>query len=144
MPGPWLYTLGEGRDRNFELNGESIPVTIESYRRLVDDGRIREDRWWRIKQLWNKVQPGDELFLYTGNDDKGIIGYGTVTSVSEREGEWHIEPNLDLPKCRMLLESPIPAALVRTWPLNLRRNVIDLSEVVPELESRLPWKKSTN
>jgi hypothetical protein len=49
MAGPWLYPISAGGDRSFTLaGGESIPVTVDSYRTLLENGRIVEDRYWYI------------------------------------------------------------------------------------------------
>ena len=73
MAGPWLYPISAGADRSFTLaDGQSIPVTVDSYRTLLDNGRIVEDRYWNISQNWNNIQIGDEVFIYTGDENLGI------------------------------------------------------------------------
>lgn len=140
MNGLWLYTIARGNDRNFEINGETIPVTVQSYRQLVENGRLVEDRWWRISQHWQRIAVGDEVFIYTGNEDLGIIGYAKAKSVVEREEGWCLEPEFDLARCQMLLDRPIPASVVRGWKLNLRRNPVDFGKIASDLLPYLPWK----
>lgn len=142
MAGPWLYAISSRAKRTFDLEGRSVPVTTKSYRELVDNGRITEDRYWSIAQLWREVENGDELFVYSGDEDLGIIGYGIVTDLKERKGGWVLLPSFDLAKCRSLLECPIPAPVVRGWIPLPRRNVIDLAPFKARLYPRLPWFKS--
>ena len=77
MAGPWLYPISMSAQHSFTLeeSRQSIPVTDNSYRALVEDGRIVEDQHWYISQHWDNVEVGDELFIYTGDRNLGIIGY---------------------------------------------------------------------
>jgi hypothetical protein len=136
MAGPWLYPISEGADRAFELaaSGESLPVSAESYRALVENGRIVEDRYWYISQNWNNVEIGDELFIYTGDGELGIIGYATVAGVDR----WCILPQFDLGRCRALLDNPVPATIVREWVFP-RRSVTSLELFQKQLRAQLPW-----
>jgi len=139
MAGPWLYTISARARRTFDVRGASIPVTTSSYQELVRNGRIVEDRLWSIVQHWRHVEIRDELFIYTGDHELGIIGYATVNGVEERGGRWNLLPRFDLAKCRMLLQRPIPAAVVRQWVPYARRNVIDLACFGNQLCALLPW-----
>jgi hypothetical protein len=137
--GPWLYTISEGDGHTFDLaDGHSIPVSIESFRTLVHNGRITEDRYWYISQHWKNVKIDHEVFIYTGDRDLGIIGYATVAGVEERGERWCILPRFDLGRCRALLDHPIPAVVVREWVFP-RRNVSDLGPFHEQLHARLPW-----
>jgi hypothetical protein len=140
MPGPWLYVISEGADREFTLepSGESIPVTLESFRQLVENGRIVEDRHWYISQLWKDIAIGDEVFIYSGDKDIGIIGYATVLAIEKKAGDWAISPQFNLERTKLLLQQPISAPAVREW-VYPRRNVTDLSAVRDKLQSYLPW-----
>lgn len=139
-PTPWLYAIAEGIGRTFDIGGAPVPVTIDSYRQLVENGRLAEDRWWRISQNWEHVATGDDVFIYTGNQDLGIIGYATINSVEKRGQGWCLELEFDLSRCHILLEHPIPASVVRNWGLNLRRNPVDLSALASDLYSLVPWR----
>src|SRR5947209_11019421 len=93
MAGPWLYPISSGADRSFTLaDGKSIPVTVDSYRTLLENGRLVEDRYWYISQNWSNIHIGDEVFIYTGDQDLGIIGYATVGAVEQRADGWCILP----------------------------------------------------
>ena len=139
MAGPWLYLISAGAGRSFDLeNGQSVPVTIDSYRALVENERINEDRNWYISQHWKHVEKDDEVFIYTGDGDLGIIGYATVDDVEQRDDGWYIHPWFDLGRSRALLDNPIPAAVVRKWGV-LRKNVKDLEPFQAQLRARLPW-----
>ena len=135
MAGPWLYTIAANAGRNFELKDGHQPVNIANYGRLVNNGRIVEDQWWQIGQNWSKVAAGDKLFIYTGDDDRGIIGYAVIEEAVERPAGWALRLRFDLDKCKNLLRHPVPASVVRGWGLNLRKNVVDLSPVAEHLES---------
>jgi hypothetical protein len=114
MAGPWLYPISAGEGRTFELkDGQSIPISADSYRALVENGRIVEDPYWYISQHWNNLEVGDELFIYTCDGDLGIIGYATVAGVEQRGDRWSILPRFDLGRCRALLDHPVPAPVVR-------------------------------
>src|SRR5205085_865427 len=71
--GPWLYPISAGADQSFTLaDGQSIPITVHSYRTLLENGRIVEDRYWKISQNWSNIRIGDEVFVYTCDEDIGI------------------------------------------------------------------------
>src|SRR5215470_16564439 len=140
MPGPSLYVISAGADREFSLeqSGESIPVTVDSFRQLIENGRIVEDQYWYISRLWSHIAIGDEMFIYSGDKDIGIIGYATVLAVEKRGSDWAICPQFDLERTKALLQQPIPAVVVREW-VYPRRNVTDLAAVRDKLQSLLPW-----
>ncbi len=84
MAGPWLYPISAGEGHTFDLaDGQRIPVSADSFRELVEDGRIVEDRYWYISQHWRNVEIGDELFIYTGDRNLGIIGYASPRFLME-------------------------------------------------------------
>jgi hypothetical protein len=140
IAGLWLYPISSGADRAFTLaDGRSIPVTVDSYRTLVENGRLVEDLYWRISQNWNSIQIGDEVFIYTGDQDLGIIGYATVGAVEQRADGWYILPHFDLARSRALLENPVTAAVVREWVPFPRKNVINLASFRESLRAHLPW-----
>jgi hypothetical protein len=141
MAGPWLYPISAAAERTFTLDetGGSIPVTVDSYRALVESGRIVQDRYWYISQNWNHIEIGDELFIYTGDGDLGIIGYATVGGVEQRGDRWSVVPRFDLERCRALLKNPVPATVVREWIAFPRKSVINLALFQEQLHSRVPW-----
>jgi hypothetical protein len=109
---------------------------------LVVEGRLVEDQYWGISQHWEHVKIGDDMFIYTGAQDLGIIGYAKIKNVEKRSRGWCVKPEFDLSKCQMLLKNPIPAHVIRGWELMLRRNPIDLSSRALELYSHVPWASS--
>ena len=140
IAGPWLYPISSGADRSFTLaDGQSIPVTVDSYRTLLGNGRLAEDLHWYISQNWKNIQIGDEVFIYTGDQDLGIIGYATVRAVEQRTDGWCILPHFDLARSRALLENPVPAAVVREWVPFPRKSVVNLASFQEPLRARLPW-----
>jgi hypothetical protein len=128
MAGPWLYAISAAAGRTFDLGGGKAPidVTTESYRTLVENGQLAEDRYWYISQLWKNIELGDELFIYSGDKNLGIIGYGRIMGVEEHNDRICLLPDFELEKCRILLKNPVPATTVRAWKVNLRKNVINL------------------
>jgi hypothetical protein len=144
MAGPWLFVISRGSGNFFNLQDESIPVTVVTFWELVENGRIVEDRYWGgksgITQHWTDVEDGDELFIYTGDDGSGIIGYATISHKEEHNNRRCLVPNFDRDRCLMLRDHPIPAAVVREWCRNLRQNVIDLGPFQNTLNALLPWR----
>ena len=141
MAGPWLYPISAAAKNSFNLNksGQSVLVTVDSYRELVENGQLVEDRYWYISQNWANVEIGDELFIYTGDRNLGIIGYATVAGVEQRSDGWCIRPRFALDRCQALLDNPVPAAVVRKWVFP-RRSVTDLEPFQEQLRGRLPWR----
>jgi hypothetical protein len=130
MAGPWLYAISASAGRYFEVKGaKRIDVSVESYRALVASGKLATDRWWYIRQHWKKVEAGDELFIYSGDRNAGIIGYATIIGLEERADAWYLHIDLDLGKCRQLLDQPVAADTVRQWVPFPRSNVIDVGPV---------------
>jgi 5-methylcytosine-specific restriction endonuclease McrA len=140
MAGPWLYPISAAAKRSFDLkkSGQSVPVTVDSFRALVENGKFVEDRYWYISQNWANVEIGDDLFIYTGDRNLGIIGYATVNDKLRSDG-WCILPRFDLDRCQALLNNPVPATIVRKWVFP-RRSVTDLGPFQEELRARLPWR----
>jgi hypothetical protein len=143
MAGPWLYSIGEGPDRTFDIDDGSIPVSAETFQSLIESKRLYEDKSWKFSQLGGQIEIGDALFIYVGKRDLGIIGYATISAVTKLDRGWTLEPTFDFAKSRILLERPISALIVRSWQLKLQRNVVDLSARSSELQSLLPWHQST-
>ena len=138
MAGPWLYSISKRPGYHFEVGRKKIPVTIDSYRELIQSGRLGLDRKWHIAQHFIDVQAGDDVFVYSGDRDFGVLGYATVSRV--RRDERALDLQFDRNKCMALLERPVPAATVRSWKLNTRRNVVDLGDVAERLYRLLPWR----
>jgi hypothetical protein len=142
MGGSWLYSIAARAEKVFDFEGkrQSIPVTVDTYSQLVESGKIVHDPFWHIKRNWKSVEIGDEVFIYTGDKNLGIIGFATVDDSVSRDGNWSIRMAFDLRKCRALLRNPVPATIVREWVHFPRGNVISLKSFETELHSRLPWK----
>ena len=141
MAGPWLYPISKKAERVFELDhGRKVSVSLQSYRELVQKGELTQDEWWYITQNWRWIEIGDEVFIYTGDEDCGIIGYAIVKDVEKTEpGDWYLHMDFDLGKCRALLRSPVPAPVVRKWVHYPRRTVINFERYEEELQKHLPW-----
>ena len=142
MAGPWLYPIAKKAGRVFELDdGSEVPVSLENFRKLVQNGKLTQDEWWYIKQNWRHIEIGDEVFIYTGDEDYGIIGYATVKDMKEKyPGDWYLQLDFDLGKCQALLKSPIPAPVVRKWVHYPQKTVINFDKYDEELQKHLPWR----
>jgi hypothetical protein len=136
--GAWLYPISKRPHYTFRVKGGSIPVSIENYRKLVANGRLIEDNEWGVAMLIGRIQPNDEIFIYTGDDDMGIIGYATVKSVAQDKGL--VQLDFDLDRCRALLGHPVPAPVVRRWIHYPRGAVCDLKPHLSALGEHLPWR----
>lgn len=138
--GCWLYPISERAERRFILDdGSEYPVSIDTFKMLVGDGRISEDERWGLHINFRQARQGDEVFIYTGDQDLGIVGFATVKAVDLDDRELIL--NFDISKCKALLLDPVPAKIVRKWIPHPRAAVIDLSAFRADLYGRLPWSQ---
>lgn len=141
MISKWLYPISKNSGRYFNLDdGTKLPVSVENYEKLLRSGRLTEDDWWRIKQNYWKIQKGDEIYIYTGDHNLGIIGYATIRE--KDDAGWSVQLRFDLNKCRVLLNQPVPARIVRQWIHFPRAAVCDLDPFQAKLVRYLPWSSS--
>lgn len=138
----WLYPIAERAERYFLLKGgKKVDVSVSSYKELVKNGRLPEDNWWSLSFNFGKVKIGDEIFIYTGDENLGIIGYATVENKNgDNKDDWQLRLNFDIQKCRQLIQEPIPAKIVRTWIQGRIKTVNNLDSVQSKLEKKLPWQ----
>ena len=143
MAGPWLYCISRNARKTFELKAGSVPVSMEAYERLLQNGSLSEDRYWGITINRARVKDGDEVYIYAGTSEgnRGIIGYAEVQGVELIEGDYCLHMKFDLEKCRLLCAEPISAVTVRQWVPFPRRNVCDLEPFSTELQQLLPWNR---
>jgi hypothetical protein len=141
----WLYPISKLADRWFILeDGTKLKVSVENYEKLVKNGRLGEDQWWGVHKNFRTAQAGDEVFIYTGNQNLGIIGYARILEVQREKGPaFHLQ--FDLDGCAELLEkNPVPAPVVRKWGVSPRSSVADLTPHLSKLSILLPWKRGHN
>src|SRR5208283_5092852 len=106
------------------------------YTKLVKNGRLGEDEMWGVSANFRTAQADDEVFIYTGDQNLGIIGYATISEVKMgRDPMFNLR--FDLKKCADLLAAPVPAPVVRKW-LWPRRAVENLTPHLPKLKKFLP------
>jgi hypothetical protein len=139
MPGPWLYAISSKSKSTFDFDDGTtpIPVTLESFERLATERKLHRDKKWFVRNGLT-AEPGDEIFIYCGDGDTGIVGYAKVAGSGGGPGERFITPDFDYGKTMAFLSDPIPATVVRSWGLRLFPNLVDLSPVMGELMSLLP------
>jgi hypothetical protein len=133
----WLYPIAKRAGKRFVLKGKTLSVSVANFEKLVRNGRLKEDRWWFLSANFLRVNEGDEVFVYSGDDDKGIIGYARVRTVDREDPA--LELRFDRERCVQLLKTPVPASLVRKWVFP-RRAVVDLTPHLAKLNSLLPWR----
>lgn len=141
MAGPWLYCIAASAKRSFVVGRRTLPVTFDTFAHLIENGEISKDPWWYVTRNWKNVERGDDLFVYTGDKDRGIIGYATIRESADRGDSWYLRLDFDLPKCRALLRDPIPAPVVRGWIPVPRGNVLSLEAYATEIYARVPWRR---
>lgn len=141
----WLYPISKRSHYHFLLKGgKKLLVTAENFKKLVRSGRLKEDKDWSIAANFLRVQPGDELFVYTGDDDLGIIGYAIIKNVDRDEHTLHL--SFDRKKSEALLDAPVvPADVVRRWfRKQVRmRTVENITKHMRELHTWLPWRRES-
>lgn len=138
----WLYPISKRARKEFYLkDGARVSVSVDNYIKLVRNGRLGEDKEWYLSTNFKKVQIGEEVFIYTGDNDLGIIGYAKILEVNREKPAFDLE--FDLKKCEALIDVSIPASLVRKWVFP-RRAVVELTPHLSKLNSLLPWKGGQN
>jgi hypothetical protein len=135
--GAWLYPISSRGGYFFEdKKGRTVDVSYESFRDWVATGRILDEDWV-VNQNFKSIQKGDDLFIYTGDDDRGIIGFGKINGVDPKR--FSINFNLDRRRTKELMLDPIPAYQVRKWIPFPRKAVINLKPFINELRKWIPW-----
>ena len=140
----WLYPISKRPHFHFFLKGgKKLLVTAQNFEKLVRSGQIKEDKYWSISTNFLKVERGDEVFVYTGDNDLGVIGYAIVKDVDRVEHTLHLAFNKK--KSEALLDEPAPADVVRCWfKKQVRmRTVENITTHIRELDNWLPWKRGS-
>jgi hypothetical protein len=137
----WLYPIAKRGGREFWLDdGTRLEVSVDNYAKLVKNGRLGEDELWGVATNFLNAQPDEEVFIYTGDQNLGIIGYAKIVKVElGKNPAFHLR--FDLKKCASLLAAPVPAPIVRKW-LRPRKTVENLTPHLSKLRQVLPWKIS--
>jgi hypothetical protein len=138
MTNIWVYSISERAEFSFEIDGKRIPVSLESYGKMIKSGDITKDKWWHIAQNWRSIRIDDEVLIYSGDQDKGVIGYATVQGIDWRGDYWAIHMKFNLDRSRTLLKKPIPAQTVRQWVHYPRKNVINVTKYKSNIYDLLP------
>lgn len=134
----WLYPISKRAKAVFRLKKEAVPVSLATYEMLLRDGRLVQDKWWGFSTNFRNVKRDDEIFIYPGDEDAGIVGYAKILEVDRVEQKLRLK--FDLGKClRLLSERLIPAPTVRRWIHYPRAAVQALSPFAADLQKRLPW-----
>jgi hypothetical protein len=138
----WLYPISARSGREFSLNGGTrLKVSVDNYIKLVRNGRLGEDARWHVSAGFRTAKSGEEVFVYTGDQHLGIIGYARILKVDRIKHVFYLE--FDLEKCEALLEASIPASLIREWVFP-RKAATEITPHLSKLDSLLPWKAGWN
>ncbi len=132
----WLYPISATAGYYFEDDGRRVAASYEAFRDLILTRKIRDDSWV-VRQCFSRLQLGDDLFIYTGDGNRGIVGYARVTDLDA--GRQHVVFELDRAKTTQLLAHPVPAQLIRPLIPPPRKAVIDISGAMRHLQPLLPW-----
>jgi len=134
----WLYPISSSSGNYFEdKRGKRVPASYESFRDKVVPGLIKDDEW-RVRNNFDKVRPGDELFIYTGDDDHGIIAYAKITGTIPKTRS--ITFRFDRAKTsRLLFSDPVPADHVPPLIPPPRASLVNLERGIRQIRKLLPW-----
>ncbi len=133
----WLYPISKRSGYVFsDDRGHHVRTSYESFRDFVVTGEIRDDSW-KVHNNFDRAAPGDEVLIYTGDSDRGIIGRATIRSKVNRRRRILID--LDVARTRLLLAQPVPASAVRKLIPPPRTGLLSLSSAMPALAKMLPW-----
>lgn len=136
----WLYPISSRSGKYFEdRRGHRTQVSYEAFRDLVVPGIIKDEDWY-VYSNFGKVQPGDEIFIYTGDRDQGLIGYARVVAKDARNRS--ISFRIDQSKTRQLLLQPVTAPVVRPIIPPPRSALVDLKKEIVQFQKLLPWTSS--
>ena len=139
----WLYPISTRSGNEFTLaDGTGFKTSIKNFSLLVDDGRIQEDAWWHVSQNFEGVRLNDEIFIYAGENDFGIVGYATVLEMEGfNQKTWKLKLAFDIDRCKTLInQQPVKAEIIRSW-FNPRNAVRSLDNYTTELNQLLPWEQ---
>jgi hypothetical protein len=133
----WLYPISSRSGHYFEdRQRHTISVSYEAFRDYVVPGIIKDDDW-HVHSNFSLIQPDDEIFIYTGDGDQGIIGYATVIAKEARNRS--ISFHLDQTKTSQLLLKRVPAPLVRPLIPQPRAALVNLKDGIAQIRKLLPW-----
>jgi hypothetical protein len=137
----WLYPIAERTKRYFTYDdGSTEYVSFSSFSEAIKNQKFPKDNWWGIGQNFSKVKVGDEVYIYIGDENKGIVGYALVKGKQgSNKDTWKLCLNFDLDKCEQLIQKPISAKIVRQWIQGRIKTVNNLDTVLSKLEKELPW-----
>ncbi len=134
----WLYPISKRSGYYFsDRKGRRVRTSYESFRDFVVTGAIADDEWG-VHQNFDSVEVGDEVFIYTGDSDRGIIAYAKVTGKKSQRRRTIIL-RLDSAKTKLLLADPVPAARVRPLIPPPRSALLNVKRGVRRLRALLPW-----
>jgi hypothetical protein len=147
--GSWLYPISSRGGRDFGYwfeygrgkSKESHPVSYESFRDMVLSEKNRRDEAWVVNANFGAIQPADELYIYTGDGNKGIIGYGKVTGKNQNN-QGYREVIFQFNKKRtkeLLLSGLVPASLMRSYLPGRKKAVLNLNRYMARIKKLLPW-----
>jgi hypothetical protein len=134
----WLYPISKKSGYYFtDDKGHRARTSYESFRDFVVTGRIQDRGWWAHANF-KKVAKGDEVFIYTGDKDRGIIAYAKVTEKTAGKAR-RVTIRFDQAKTKLLLADPVPAPNVRPLIPPPRAPLVNLKDGIRDIYKLLPW-----
>lgn len=131
----WLYPISARSGRYFKDDrGRRKEVSYESFREFVYTGKIRDERWY-VYFNFDRIQEGDDLLIYTGDEDRGIVAHGIIIAKDSKPKS--VIFRLHKEHTKQLLADPVPAPLVRQY-IPFPRGSVMSCQVLQKL---LPWQK---
>ena len=134
----WLYPISKRAGRRLPLKGgRTWPISVDTYRTAVQRRLLPKRVKWYIATNFHNVKQHDDVYIYMGDQDLGIIGYARVNKVDQNGDEWFLDLIFNLDWCSLLLKNPVPAKLIRKC-IAPRASVVNLTTHVRKFKRFLP------
>jgi predicted GNAT family acetyltransferase len=140
----WLYPFSKrgGDEEGYywpSTDGQKEPVSLRGYERLIRSRSLLSSNWV-LTTNYRRVRSGDYLYVYTGDEDAGIVGFGVIRRVGEPLFYRHakVDVRIDFTvSADLLRKRPIDAAVVRAWLHDQKRAVENVTRFAQQLDRHL-------
>lgn len=134
----WLYPISSRSEYRFvDAHRRRHVASYENFRDFVFAAKTKDEHWHVSRNL-KKIRQGDDLFVYTGDANRGIIAHGAITGKEIKTQS--LVFRLHKGHTKQLLADPVPAALVRRFIPFPRSSVISIEPHIVQLRKSLPWR----